>query len=89
MNPNTLWLDANDRTALFVNQWLPEGAPKGIVLLAHGMAEHSGRYGRLGTALCEAEWGLYAHDQRGHGKTAEHHTPVSYTHLTLPTRSSV
>ncbi|MFI8373976.1 lysophospholipase [Pseudomonas helleri] len=74
MNPNTLWLDANDRTALFVNQWLPEGAPKGIVLLAHGMAEHSGRYGRLGTALCEAEWGLYAHDQRGHGKTAEHHT---------------
>ena len=74
MNPNTLWLDANDRTALFVNQWLPEGAPKGIVLLAHGMAEHSGRYGRLGTALCKARWGLYAHDQRGHGKTAEHHT---------------
>lgn len=66
----TFWLDANDRTGLFVNQWLPEIPPKAIVLLAHGMAEHSGRYARLGNALCEAGYGLYAHDQRGHGKTA-------------------
>ena len=66
----TFWLDANDRTGLFVNQWLPESPPKANVLLAHGMAEHSGRYARLGNALCEAGYGLYAHDQRGHGKTA-------------------
>ena len=74
MNPATFWLEANDRSGLFVNQWLPAGSPKAIVLLAHGMAEHSGRYARLGKVLCDAGFGLYAHDQRGHGKTAERGT---------------
>ena len=74
MNPHTFWLETNDRTGLFVHQWLPEDKPKAIVLLAHGMAEHGGRYARLGQALNEAGFGLYAHDQRGHGKTAERGT---------------
>ena len=74
MIPETFWLGANDRSGLFVNQWLPAGTPKAIVLLAHGMAEHSGRYAHLGKTLCDAGFGLYAHDQRGHGKTAEHGT---------------
>lgn len=78
MTHDTFWLDANDRSGLFVNQWLPEGKPKAIVLLAHGMAEHSGRYARLGAALCDAGFGLYAHDQRGHGKTAERGTLGHY-----------
>jgi len=34
------------------------------------MAEHGGRYERLGIALSEAGFALYVHDQRGHGKTA-------------------
>ena len=74
MTPETFWLDANDRSGLFVNQWLPAGTPKAIVLLAHGMAEHSGRYSLLGKTLNDAGFGLYAHDQRGHGKTAEQGT---------------
>ena len=75
MTTDSFWLDANDRTGLFVNRWLPTGAAKAIVLLAHGMAEHGGRYARLGRALCDAGFGLYVHDQRGHGKTAEGGTP--------------
>ena len=74
MTPETFWLDANDRSGLFVNQWLPAGTPKAIVLLVHGMAEHSGRYSLLGKTLNDAGFGLYAHDQRGHGKTAEQGT---------------
>ena len=74
MTPETFWLEANDRSGLFVNQWLPAGTPKAMVLLAHGMAEHSGRYARLGQTLSDAGFGLYAHDQRGHGKTAERGT---------------
>lgn len=71
----TFWLDANDRSGLLVNQWLPGATPKAIVLLVHGMAEHTARYARLGKTLNEAGFGLYAHDQRGHGKTAERGTP--------------
>jgi alpha-beta hydrolase superfamily lysophospholipase len=67
--PRTFWLTANDRSRLFVNQWLP--TPPKAVMLAHGMAEHSGRYARLAKPVRR---GLYAPDQRGHGRTAEHGT---------------
>lgn len=70
MKHEVFWLDANDHSRLFVNAWLPDIAPKAVVMLSHGMAEHSGRYARLGEALCAAGFALYAHDQRGHGKTA-------------------
>ncbi|WP_265533761.1 alpha/beta hydrolase [Pseudomonas saponiphila] len=72
MTHDTFWLTTSDHQRLFVNQWLPEPALKAVILLSHGMAEHSGRYARLATALCAAGYGLYAPDQRGHGNTAQH-----------------
>ena len=74
MNHSTFWLTANDRSRLYVNQWMPDGPPKALVMLSHGMAEHSGRYARLADALCAAGYGLYAPDQRGHGRTADEGT---------------
>ena len=74
MNHSTFWLTANDRSRLYVNQWLPEGQAKAMIMLSHGMAEHSGRYAHLAAALCAAGYGLYALDQRGHGRTADEGT---------------
>ncbi|WP_131697851.1 alpha/beta fold hydrolase [Pseudomonas sp. JAI120] len=74
MNHSTFWLTANDHSRLYVNQWLPDAAPKALLMLSHGMAEHSGRYARLAEALCGAGFGLYAPDQRGHGRTADEGT---------------
>ena len=74
MNHTTFWLTANDRSRLYVNQWMPDGPPRALVMLSHGMAEHSGRYARLAQALCDAGYGLYAPDQRGHGRTADEGT---------------
>lgn len=71
MNHSTFWLTANDRSRLYVNQWMPDGPAKAVLMLSHGMAEHSGRYARLAAALCAAGYGLYALDQRGHGRTAD------------------
>ena len=71
---DTFWLTASDRSRLFVNQWLPTPPLKAIVLLAHGMAEHSARYQGLAQKLCEQGYGVYAPDLRGHGKTAENGT---------------
>ncbi|HEX8596625.1 MAG TPA: alpha/beta hydrolase [Pseudomonas sp.] len=70
MKHEVFWLDASDHSRLYVNAWLPTLAPRAVVMVSHGMAEHSGRYARLGRALCDAGFALYAHDQRGHGKTA-------------------
>jgi len=32
---------------IYTQQWLPEGPPRAVLLLVHGDAEHSGRYGNL------------------------------------------
>jgi len=74
MNHSTFWLTANDHTRLYVNQWLPQGPLQAVVMVSHGMAEHSGRYARLAEALCDAGYGVYALDQRGHGRTADEGT---------------
>ena len=54
---------------LFVRQWLPP-QPVAVVQVVHGMAEHSGRYGRFASFLNEQGIAVYAHDHRGHGYTA-------------------
>ena len=41
--------------------------PKAIVVIAHGYAEHSGRYDHVGTALAEAGFSAWALDHFGHG----------------------
>ena len=71
MPAQTFWLTANDHARLHIHAWLPAEPPSALVMLAHGMAEHAGRYGRLGQALAMAGIALYAPDLRGHGRTAE------------------
>lgn len=55
---------------LHVHRWLPEGEPKAVVQIAHGMAEHGARYARFARALNEAGYAAYADDHRGHGVTS-------------------
>ncbi|MBI6555776.1 MULTISPECIES: alpha/beta hydrolase [Pseudomonas] len=74
MNHTTFWLTANDHSRLYVNQWLPDTPPKALIMVSHGMAEHGGRYARLAEALCGAGYGVFALDQRGHGRTADEGT---------------
>src|SRR3954462_12270501 len=42
-------------------------APRGVVQIAHGLAEHSARYDRFAHALNEAGYTVRASDHRGHG----------------------
>jgi len=63
--------NASDGASIFVRRWLPAGRPKAILLVAHGLAEHGGRYERLAAFLAPGGWAVYAPDHRGHGQTAE------------------
>ena len=63
-------LRADDGQSLLTRRWLPEGPPRAIVQIAHGLTEHSGRYARLAAALNAAGYGVYAADLRGHGPKA-------------------
>ncbi len=58
---------APDGATLQVHRWLPDGEPRLLVLLVHGMGEHAARYAPLGARLCEAGHALVAPDLRGHG----------------------
>ena len=48
----TFTLAMYDGVALFVSRWLPEKPMKAVVQIAHGWAEHAGRYARVADALC-------------------------------------
>lgn len=54
---------------LHVTHWLPAAAPKAVVLLAHGYAEHAGRYAHVAKRLTDAGYAVYAVDHWGHGKS--------------------
>lgn len=49
--------------------WLPEAEMRSALLLAHGYAEHSGRYEALGKRFAERGFGVWALDHRGHGRS--------------------
>lgn len=49
--------------------WLPEGAIRAVVVLAHGYAEHFGRYEYFAAKLNAAGIGVYALDHWGHGRS--------------------
>ena len=49
--------------------WLPDGAARSIVLIAHGAAEHGGRYGWTGEQLAARGHAVYTLDHRGHGRS--------------------
>lgn len=55
--------------AIFWQCWLPRGAPKAVLLLAHGYAEHSGRYANLVDYFVPRGYAIYALDHRGHGRS--------------------
>ncbi|GGL35771.1 alpha/beta hydrolase [Phycicoccus endophyticus] len=74
MESSTTTVTAQDGTRMFTRCWLPDGAPTGVVVVVHGMAEHSGRYARLAEALVAGGYAVYAADLRGHGRTATEET---------------
>lgn len=55
--------------SIYWQAWLPAGEARKTVVIAHGVAEHSGRYARLAQTLAEEGCAVYAIDHRGHGKS--------------------
>ncbi|MGW5440592.1 alpha/beta hydrolase [Nocardia asteroides] len=63
-----LTFTSSDDITIHVRSWLPTAAePVGVVLIAHGMGEHSDRYSHLATMLAGLGYAVYAPDHRGHG----------------------
>lgn len=56
-------------TNLYYQYWLPKGEPRAILLIAHGLAEHSGRYMNVVNHFVPSGYAVYGLDHIGHGKS--------------------
>ncbi len=57
--------DAN----IYYQYWLPEGQPKAVLFIVHGLAEHSGRYMNVVNHCVPLGYAVYGIDHIGHGKS--------------------
>ena len=55
---------------LYAQGWLPETGARAVIVVAHGLAEHGGRYETLAGELVQRDYAVYAVDHRGHGRSS-------------------
>jgi len=61
--------DSADGLSLYQRIWLPRGDAVAVVVVLHGVIEHSGRYAALAEDLNRHGYAVYAMDLRGHGRS--------------------
>ncbi|MDE7367520.1 MAG: alpha/beta hydrolase, partial [Lachnospiraceae bacterium] len=60
---------ADEVTTIHGYCWKPEGRPKAIVHICHGMVEYIERYEELAEQLCDQGYVVFGADTLGHGKS--------------------
>jgi alpha-beta hydrolase superfamily lysophospholipase len=69
MQKKTFFIDTNGNHPTPMYSWLPDSDPSVIIHIIHGMAEYAERYEPIAAMLTKDGIGVYAHDNRAHGKT--------------------
>jgi len=69
MKQNEGYFENKQNQRIFYQCWLPENDPKTILILCHGLNEHSGRYHHLAKYFTDQGYGVYGFDHIGHGKS--------------------
>ena len=55
---------------LHVDHWAPEESSRGLIVIAHGIAEHITRYRHVAEQFVDAGWSVVGPDHRGHGRSS-------------------
>lgn len=80
MISETFTFKSFDDEEIFTYKWSPENTKlRGIVYIVHGLCEHAGRYAYFASQLTSLGYIVYAHDQRGHGRTSKN--PDNLVHI--------
>ena len=61
---------------VFYRHWPASGSVRGVILLAHGLGEHSGRYQGLAEFFCPRGIAVVAPDHFGHGHSPGHRAHI-------------
>ena len=76
MFEETRRLESATGASLAYHRQTASGSARGILLICHGLAEHSRRYGGFAAMMAGRGWHVYAHDHRGHGGTTAPDAPL-------------
>jgi alpha-beta hydrolase superfamily lysophospholipase len=66
-SPEPISFTGSDGQRIAAYRWAPEGTPRAIVQVTHGVGEYALRYAPLVGRLVDEGYVVYAHDHRGHG----------------------
>ena len=69
MNHTEGMLHDKNNACIYHQAWLPDGAAKAVLLVVHGLGEHSGRYMNVVNHFVPLGYAVYALDHIGHGKS--------------------
>ena len=73
------FFEGSDGNQLYEQCWMPEdlSTAKGVLIVVHGLAEHSGRYAHVGEFFVNHGYVVGALDHRSHGKSEGKNTECS------------
>lgn len=74
---------------VFYRHWQPAQTPRAVVLLAHGLGEHSGRYQAFAEVLCGRGYAVVAPDHPGHGRSPGHRAHIAHFPAFFPPLDSL
>lgn len=72
MKENSDFWEINNNRKLFIRTWKPDNSKhdlRGVILISHGYAEHSGRYSYTAKYFTDKNFAVYAVDHYGHGRS--------------------
>ena len=62
-------IDSSKGIRIFVRAWTPPSAPRGVLVICHGVNSHSGQYLWAGAQFASAGLAVFALDLRGRGQS--------------------
>ncbi len=89
MKQNQTFLSSDGITYIHAVCWMPDGQPKGIIQLIHGMVEYIERYNHFAEYLASQGFIVVGHDHLGHGQSVRSVEDWGYISEIAPARSLV
>lgn len=76
------YTSSEQQVKIHVIEWIPEGRPKAILQISHGMVEYIDRYDEFARYLCKRGYYVVGQDHLGHGESVSHEDNLGFFHET-------
>ena len=74
------WMESQGKGTLHGCRWTPEGEPKAVLQIIHGIAEYVERYDDFASYLNRLGYVVVAEDHMGHGQSIQGGSTQGYFH---------